>query len=88
MILQALNGYYQRLLKDPDSGIAAPGYSQEKIGFAVVLNENGEVVDVQDVREKFGTKVAGKLLSVPASFKRPGIGSKAFFLWDKTGVVA
>ncbi len=84
MILAALNDYYQRLLDDPDSGVALPGYSQETIGFAIVLNQNGGVVDVQDLREKSGKKMVGKRLSVPASFKRPGIGSKPFFLWDKT----
>jgi len=84
MILSALNGYYQRLLGDPESGIAAPGYSQEKIGYAIVLAADGNVVDVIDLRDISGKKPVPRLLSVPASFKRPGTGAKSFFLWDKT----
>ena len=84
MILQALNNYYQRLLDDPESGIATPGYSQEKIDYAIVLAADGSVVDVTDLRDTSGKKPLSHLCSVPASFKRPGIGAKSFFLWDKT----
>lgn len=84
MILSALVDYYQRLQNDPESGIAAPGYSQEKISYAIVLDANGNVVDVHDLRDKSGKKPQPRMMSVPASFKRPGTGSKPFFLWDKT----
>lgn len=84
MILSALNDYYQRLLDDPESGVAAPGYSQEKIGYAIVLAADGNIVDVIDLRDTSGKKPVPRLLSVPASFKRPGTGAKSFFLWDKT----
>lgn len=84
MILAALNDYYQRLLEDPDSGVAAPSYSQEKISYAIVLGASGRVVDVNDLRNTKGKKPIERLVSVPASFKRPGTGSKSFFLWDKT----
>ncbi len=86
MILAALNDYYQRLLDDPDSGIAAPGYSQEKIGFAIVLNDAGEVVDVQDVRDTSGKKAMLRLIGVPQPEKRT-VGIKSNFLWDKTSYV-
>ena len=84
MILAALNDYYQRLLDDPTSTISRPGYSREKIGFEIVLAPNGSVTNIVDLRDHSGKKPIEKSLSVPASFKRPGIGSKAFFLWDKT----
>lgn len=84
MILMALNDYYQRLLDDPDSGISAPGFSQEKIGYTIVLANDGRVVAVEDQHEISGKKRIAKLISVPASFKRPGTGAKSFFLWDKT----
>jgi CRISPR-associated protein Csd1 len=87
MILAALKDYYRRLLDDPDSGVAEPGYSQEKIGYTIVLNEEGSVVDVNDLRDNSGKKSLDRLLSVPASFKRPGTSSKSFFLWDKTSYV-
>ena len=84
MILSALNDYYQRLLDDDGANISRPGYSQEKISYAIVLTEDGGVADVLDVRDTSDKKPSPQSLSVPASFKRPGIGAKSFFLWDKT----
>lgn len=84
MILTALNDYYKRLLSDPDSGIAEPGYSLEKISYAIVIDKGGYIVAVDDIRDASGKKPAPKGMIVPASFKRPGVGSKPFFLWDKT----
>ncbi|RMH89065.1 type I-C CRISPR-associated protein Cas8c/Csd1 [Lysobacter pythonis] len=86
MILGALNDYYQRLLEDADSGVARPGYSQEKIGFAIVLSVEGEVVEVIDLREDSGKKKIPALLSVPRPEKRTA-GVKPNFLWDKTSYV-
>lgn len=87
MILSALNDYYQRLLETPDSGIAPPGYSQEKIGFVVTLREDGEVVDVVGLRERDGKKLLPRILAVPQ--KPPGGTSNIApkFLWDKTSYV-
>ncbi len=83
MILSALNDYYQRLLEDKESGIAPPGYSQEKIGFAVVLAADGTVVDVLDVRDQSGRKPLARVMSVPQPEKRT-VAVKSNFLWDKT----
>lgn len=84
MILSALADYYQRLLDNPASGIAAPGYSRENIGYAIVLAADGSVVAVEDEHDYDGKKRIPKSVSVPASFKRPGNGTNPFFLWDKT----
>ncbi|WP_066092341.1 type I-C CRISPR-associated protein Cas8c/Csd1 [Xanthomonas massiliensis] len=86
MILAALDDYYQRLRDDPDSGIAAPGYSQEKIGYAIVLDRDGQVVDINDLRDASGKKPLPRLLGVPAPEKRTA-GIKSNFLWDKTSYV-
>lgn len=86
MILAALNDYYQRLLDDVSSGIAPPGYSQEKIGYAIVLGGNGAVVDVIDLRDTSGKKPVPRLLGVPQPEKRT-VGIKSNFLWDKTSYV-
>lgn len=83
MILAVLNDCYQRLLDTPDSGIAEPGYSQEKIGFTIVLAPDGRVVAVDDERESSGKKPVAKLLSVPQPEKRT-VAVKSNFLWDKT----
>lgn len=85
MILAALNGYYQRLLAQ-GAEISPFGYSQEKIGFVLVLSAQGELVDVQDIREQDGKKLQPKMLSVPQPEKRTS-GVKSNFLWDKTSYV-
>jgi len=85
MILAALNGYYQRLLAKGVE-ISPFGYSQEKIGFVLVLSVQGELVDVQDIRELDGKKPQPRLLSVPQPEKRTS-GVKSNFLWDKTSYV-
>lgn len=86
MILAALNDYYQRLLDDEESGIAPPGYSQEKIGFAIELDGGGGVVGVIDLRDHSGKKPLPRLMSVPQPEKRT-VGIKSNFLWDKTSYV-
>lgn len=85
MILSALNDYYGRLLDDKDSGVATPGYSQEKIGYAIVLAPDGKVVDVIDLREG-DKKPLPRPLSVPQPEKRT-VAVKSNFLWDKTSYV-
>lgn len=83
MILSALADYYRRLLDDPESGIAAPGYSQEKIGYVITLSVDGSVVAVEDEHDSSGKKRIPKPLSVPQPEKRT-VAVKSNFLWDKT----
>ncbi|AGI10363.1 MULTISPECIES: type I-C CRISPR-associated protein Cas8c/Csd1 [Xanthomonas] len=83
MILSALADYYHRLLDDPTSGIAAPGYSQEKIGYTIVLDGGGRVVAVEDEHDYDSKKRVAKALSVPQPEKRT-VAVKSNFLWDKT----
>jgi len=78
-VLAALAKAYERL---PN---AAPlGYSSEKIGFLISLNADGSVAHVIDMREGEGKKAKPRKMLVPASFKRPGVTPRAFFLWDNT----
>ncbi|WP_295935883.1 type I-C CRISPR-associated protein Cas8c/Csd1 [uncultured Xanthomonas sp.] len=86
MILSALADYYQRLLNDPASGIAAPGYSQQNIGYTVVLAADGSVVSVEDEHRAEGKKRLAKAMRVPQPEKRTA-GIKSNFLWDKTSYV-
>jgi CRISPR-associated protein Csd1 len=61
------------------------GYSQEKIGFLISLSSNGMPAGLPiDLREGEGRKRTSAMMAVPASFKRPGITPRAFFLWDNT----
>lgn len=87
MILQALTSYYSRLQATGESEIAQPGYSQENISYEIVLAPDGSVVAVNDIRNTAGKKPRPRVVAVPASFKRPGIGSRSFFLWDKSSYV-
>lgn len=82
-VLQALNGAYDRLA---DRGEVPPfGYSSEKIGFLIPLNADGTLAGPPiDLRQVAGRKLVAPLMAVPASFKRPGVTPRSFFLWDNT----
>lgn len=86
MILSALNDYYQRLLEQGADGVSPFGYSQEKISYEILLSPDGEVVDVNDIRQVAGNKPIPRSLSVPQPEKRTS-GTKSNFLWDKTSYV-
>lgn len=80
-ILQALERYYHRL-----PGVAEPGWSPEKFGWCIVLDQQGEPVDVEDIHDLLGKKPRPKLYTVPAAVKRTA-GIAPNFLWDKTAYV-
>lgn len=86
MILQALVRYYQRLIERGTSGVAAYGYSPEKISYELLLAPDGTLAQVNDIRDASGKKPVPKLLSVPQPEKRT-VGIKPNFLWDKTSYV-
>ena len=83
-ILQALNGYYDRMAA---RGEAEPtGYSREKISYSILLTYDGSVADVNDVRDMTGKKPVPTMMNVPAGVKRTrGVVSNR--LWDKTSYV-
>lgn len=80
-ILASLVNAYDRL---PD---APPfGFSSEKIGFLISLNEDGTVANVTDLREGEGKKKQPRTMLVPQPVKRTaGIAPNTF--WDKTSYV-
>jgi len=86
MILAALNDYYQRLLESGAEGVSVPGYSQENISYALVLNEDGKLVDVESLLDLSGKKPQPRSMSVPQPEKRTA-GIKPNFFWDKTSYV-
>lgn len=83
MILSALNDYYERLLQRQTPGLSPPGYSQEKIGYELLLDAQGALVAVNDIRDTSGKKPLARSLSVPQPEKRAS-GIKSNVLWDKT----
>lgn len=80
-ILSALAKAYDRLPNAPPFG-----YSSEKIGVVVGLNDDGSVASVTDWREGEGRKARPRPMLVPQPVKRTA-GIAPNFLWDKTSYV-
>jgi len=72
MILQSLCGYYERLANDPDSGVANPGYALTPVSSCIVLDEEGRVRAVDDLREIVNKKLAPRKTMTPIQPKRAG----------------
>jgi len=86
MILQSLNNYYGRLSEDPDVNIPLLGFSSQKIHFALLLNREGELLQVLDLREVQGKRLLPKQMIVPEAVIR-AVNIAANFMWDNTGYV-
>ncbi|MCU7878686.1 MAG: type I-C CRISPR-associated protein Cas8c/Csd1, partial [Candidatus Thiodiazotropha sp. (ex Lucinoma borealis)] len=91
MMFAALNHYYDRLLEqpDPDSGrLKVPlfGYSDEKVGYVLVISGEGDLIDVVPHFDNGGGKSRPRLMSVPRPEKRTS-GIQPNFLWDKSAYV-
>lgn len=81
MILSALNDYYQRLAAQ--GKVAIPGFSSEKVSYALVFSHEGEPLQIDDLRDTSGKKPRPRSLQVPVD-KRRTSGIHAYPLWDKT----
>ncbi len=81
MILQALYDYYERKASDPDGGIAPEGFEHKEIPFVIVIDESGNLVQIEDTRYLEGKKLRSKRFLVPQSEKRSG-NVKPYLLWD------
>lgn len=84
MILSALNEYYERL--SSDMKVPPFGFSDEKISYVLIISPTGDLIDVQDIRDKSGRRPLPKSMSVPQPEKRTS-GIKPNFLWDKSSYV-
>lgn len=80
-ILQSLAGYYDRMAANGEA--EPPGFSREKISFAVVIDAAGGVIAVTDLRDATGKKPVATLRDVPSAQKRT-VAVVPNFLWDKT----
>ncbi|UFN47893.1 type I-C CRISPR-associated protein Cas8c/Csd1 [Roseomonas sp. OT10] len=83
-ILQSLDRYYDRMAARGEA--EAPGYSREKIGFAIVLSPEGKPAARLDLRQQAGRKLLPRLMEVPAAVKRTA-GILPNLLWDKSAYV-
>jgi CRISPR-associated protein Csd1 len=84
MILQSLYSYYGRLREDSDSKIAPPGFSHTGISFALVIDREGKLIEVQDIRDTSGKNPRPIQLKVPEAAKK-AVNISADFLWGNTG---
>ncbi|VEJ21997.1 type I-C CRISPR-associated protein Cas8c/Csd1 [Neisseria animaloris] len=86
MILTSLARYYRRLAAENDVAgnpkVPPYGFSEEKIGWVLVLDSDGLLVDVVPHLTD-DKKPQPRLMSVPRPEKRTS-GVKPNFLWDKT----
>ncbi len=81
MIFQSLCEYYERARSE--TGIPEPGFSCQKINFAIVIDQDGRLVQVRDLRVDVKNKLGPKELIVPKPVKRTS-GLAANFAWDNT----
>ncbi len=90
MILQALVNYYERLAKQ-ENVLPAYGWSSEKISCCIVLNDDGSIHHLDDLR--LSQQVKNKTTYHPNSMIVPFYpegrtsGIKANYIWDNTAYV-
>jgi CRISPR-associated protein Csd1 len=80
-MLAALVRRYERMANTGEAPV--PGYSTEKISFAIVIDENGAFRDAQPLGELVKGKRIAATMTVPQPTKRT-VGIAANLLWDKT----
>ncbi|MCD6121145.1 MAG: type I-C CRISPR-associated protein Cas8c/Csd1 [Spirochaetales bacterium] len=86
MILQALYNYYYRIREEEEPLISPFGFARAKIHFVIILNRQGELVQVQDIREQEKGKYHPRELLAPEGVIRSS-GILPNFLWDNSGYV-
>ncbi|WP_118812146.1 type I-C CRISPR-associated protein Cas8c/Csd1 [Neisseria lactamica] len=88
MILHALTQYYQRKAES-DGGIAQEGFENKEIPFIIVIDKQGNFIQLEDTRELKVKKKVGRTFLVPKGLGRSG--SKSYevsnLLWDHYGYV-
>ncbi|MEC1719999.1 type I-C CRISPR-associated protein Cas8c/Csd1 [Schinkia azotoformans] len=84
MILQSLVNYYQMLINQNDSHIPKLGYSEENVHFCLMLDEDGNLKSVRDLRDNSDNKKSSKLVPIKLTLpervqKSSGIRSNCFW---------
>jgi len=91
MIFAALNQYYDRLSASPDTITGRPkipdyGFSEEKIGYILIISNEGRLLDIVNHLHNVGKKTLPKTMYVPRPVKRTS-GIQPNYLWDKSAYV-
>ena len=82
MILQRLAEQYDRIVAEGGAEIAPPGSSVQKISFCVVLEPDGTLNSIEDLRRPEGNRLRPRNLVLPGQSKPSGSGINPCFLWD------
>ena len=86
MILLALNNYYKRLKNKADADIPLLGFGSQKIHFALLLNREGKLLQLLDLREIQGERLLPRQMTVPEGVIK-SVNIAANFMWDNAGYV-
>ena len=81
MILHDLVDYYERKSRDPESDLAPPGFELKEIPFLIVIDAQGQLVQIEDTRRLEGKKMRARSFLVPQGVKRAN-NICANLLWD------
>ncbi len=84
MILQRLAEYYDRMVAEGREEIVPPGYSQQKVGFCILLNPDGSLNQFESLLEQEGKLKRAKSMIVPGESKPSGQGINPRLLWDNS----
>lgn len=89
MILQALYDYYQLKAADPESNIAPAGFERKDIPFIIVIDSQGNFINLEDTRYGEGKQKRAKSFLVIKTKSRTGskAAETANVLWDHLGYV-
>ena len=87
MILQALYDYYQRKAADPESNIAPRGFERKQIPFIIVIDNEGNFINLEDTRSGEGKQKRAKSFLVIKTKSRTGskASETANVFWDHWG---
>jgi CRISPR-associated protein Csd1 len=89
MILQSLYDYYQRKAADPESNIAPRGFERKDIPFIIVIDKEGNFINLEDTRTIDGKQKRAKSFLVLKTKSRTGskASETANVFWDHWGYV-
>jgi CRISPR-associated protein Csd1 len=91
MILKALVDYHERLINDPDSEVAQPGWFQGKLDYVVSIDNQGNFRGIRSLQTEKDGRLVGRPTLLPfigkQALKHANSGKDANLLWDNISFV-
>jgi CRISPR-associated protein Csd1 len=85
MILQALDAYYERLIQKGEPPVPPLGFAWRPISFELVIDQEGNLLQVKDLREPVKNRMVPTQMVVPYLGRKKAAGIDPDFLWGPTG---